>query len=372
MIPSGTILIGGFGDDPFLFMAPDGATTYPPPPSAPTAGSGLQALCRLSTGDIASIGGGIPGCIVGVWTASDLTVRSEYPGLRQNGAAIAADANGFWYTATFWVNPDPAHFDQQLFQFARLNADSVEVATWDVAPSTIPDGDYTWGEVGHAMAVSENGQTLYLWATPNAFTAGDERLKSRILVFSLAGADSDVGRLTPDFSSTPGFGSLLLVPDGSGDLLVAFAHLNDPYGVSPGAIRRYRPNGTLVWTAGAPAGASATNISWLGLALGAPGDPHFLAWAYDGNTTNTSGARYCWFSYATGAPDESRNFEPEAGSFQVDSQFVILAVPVGDSGPPPTRPGCVSTFPIDPNASPDPAGCVSAFAVDPELSRRVP
>jgi hypothetical protein len=123
---------------------------------------------------------------------------------------------------------------------------------------------------------------------------------------------------------------------GSGDLLAAYADYNEPtVGRRTGAIVRYRPDGTVVWVAGTPSGAGI--MQWVAVAPGVPGDTHFVAWGVDPvlEDVTYSEARYCWFSYATGAPDTTRNFAPDDGAFfKFDSQMVVLAQGV----PAPTDP----------------------------------
>jgi hypothetical protein len=310
LLPAGTIMVGGFGDaGTCRFLSANGAVSYPQPASAPVPGTGMSAFCRLSTGDIAQVGGNaptFPTTGAGVWKASDLTKLSEYIGDRDNGTCCASDALGFWYTTRV------SSAGATIRQFARLNAASAEVATWDI---TIPTGFDTTRSA--AMAVSDDGLTAYCWLM-KAFPDADYG-KRRIYKFDLTGSGTYVGLLHADYGSPPGYGSLLCVP-GSGDLLVAFNNLN---GATVGPIKRYTPGGSVVWTSGAPAGAGG--IDWEGLALGLPGDTHFLAWCYDNLAATSSGARYVWFNYATGVPDNTRNFTPADGSFEFDSQFVVLA-----------------------------------------------
>jgi len=315
-LPDGTIMVGGYGDSGTCrYLSPDGATSYAQPPSAPAPGAGFSAFCRTSQGHIGVVGGNaptFPTTGAGLYQTCTLVKLSEYVGSRANGFCIAADTLGYWYLQKTGITDSP-------LLFTRLDAASAEVATWSITrPTGNTDSPLT------ALAVTDDGQTAYCWLSAPASGS-----RAHVHQFSLSGAGAWVGQVSTDYNHfNAGYNSLQVVP-GSTDLLIAFKNLN----AGASVLRRYTATGTVVWTAGTPAGAGT--LTWVGLALGLPGETHFLAWAYDTAVATHSGVRYCWFDYATGTPDNTRNFTPADGTFEFDSQMVVLA---GGTVPPPPIP----------------------------------
>jgi hypothetical protein len=287
--------------------------------------SSFVACCRTSAGHIGLVGAYADPYFgdtnAGLLKASDLSVLSEKTSGIAPPSGIAADAQGYWYVMMLDF---PARTTAQI---RRLDATSTEVAAWNIPIPVRFQYSYIW-----ALAVNDAGTLAYCWMNPSFFSEPDTN-DYYLHTFSLVGSGAYVGLFTAEhFGNHPTYNSLLIVPDGTGDLLMTAAHAGTG---GLGVLRRYRPDGTVVWNAGTPAGAG--DLWWGPLALGVPGDTHFLAAAYDGNVDTSSGVRYCWFSYATGAPDNTRNFVPDDGTdFEFDSQFVVLSQCVEDPPPPPT------------------------------------
>ncbi len=172
------------------------------------------------------------------------------------------------------------------------------------------------------MAVSGDGLTAYVPLGTDFSNTPVNRYF--IHKFDLSGSGSYVGVLNSDFGGHPGEGtSIIAVPDGSGDIIMAW----------PGAVKRFTSTGTTVWTLTQP--TPGNNAGYLNVAPGVPGDDFFLAIGYDYDVFTLSSQRYCWYRYDDGTPDNTRNFTPEDGTFEFDSQVAVLSVAVGT---PPTPP----------------------------------
>jgi hypothetical protein len=313
LLPLGTIMVGGFGaSGTYAYLSHDGNTFAPLP--APVTGTGLSALCRLTSGHVGQVGAPsptFPTTGAGIYTASNLTVRAEYTGTRSNGVLIAADVferdsdeEGYWYVAS---NTD-------VLSVARLDDFAQELQTWDIP---IP-AEFTGGGPSPAMAVDWHDQRLYIWLrNANVW---------QIHIFGLAGAGSYIGAFPLNYNrGTPGLQSLLVDPGAF--IVAAFNNFDDE---GAGVMVSYWRTGQVNWISTLPSGAGRGQLKWQGIAHGLVygySSAYFLAWAYDSKAETPSGCRYVWYHYLNGKPDNTRNFLPD-GDFRYDSQFVVLSKPV--------------------------------------------